>query len=47
MMSLMPTSFPKKTLKQKEIYSVTGQKKIARVALFNWMCPKRNFSSNK
>ena len=33
MMSLMPTKFPKKTLKEKEFYSVMGQKKIARVAL--------------
>jgi len=32
-MNLMPTSFPKKTLKQKEIYSVSSKKKIARVAL--------------
>ena len=32
MMNLMPTTFPKKTLKEKEVYSVTG-KKIARVAL--------------
>jgi glycolate oxidase iron-sulfur subunit len=33
MMNLMPTSFPKKTIKQKEVYAVAGQKKIARVAL--------------
>jgi glycolate oxidase iron-sulfur subunit len=33
MISLMPTSFPKKTIKQKEIYSATGKNKIARVAL--------------
>ncbi len=26
MMSLMPTSFPKKTIKQKEIYKVNGKK---------------------
>ena len=33
MMNLMPTSFPKKTIKQKEIYSASGKNKIARVAL--------------
>ena len=33
MMNLMPTKFPKKTLKEKEIYFVNNQKKIARVAL--------------
>jgi glycolate oxidase iron-sulfur subunit len=33
MISLMPTSFPKKTIKQKEVYSVSGKNKIARVAL--------------
>jgi len=33
MMNLMPTFFPKKTLKEKEIYSPRGKKKIARVAL--------------
>jgi len=33
MMNLMPISFPKKTLKDKEVYSVIDQKKIARVAL--------------
>ncbi len=33
MMELMPTSFPKKTLPNKEIYKATGKKKIARVAL--------------
>ena len=33
MMSLMPTSFPKKTIKQKEIYKVSGKKIVSRVAL--------------
>jgi len=33
MMNLMPTNFPKKTLKQKEVYSANKQKKVARVAL--------------
>jgi len=33
MMSLMPVSFPKKTIKQKEIYRVNGKKTISRVAL--------------
>jgi glycolate oxidase iron-sulfur subunit len=33
MMDLMPTNFPKKSLPIKEIYKVTGKKKIARVAL--------------
>jgi len=33
MMNLMPTFFPKKTLKEREIYSPRGKKKIARVAL--------------
>ena len=33
MISLMPTSFPKKTIKQKEVYSVSAKNKIARVAL--------------
>jgi glycolate oxidase iron-sulfur subunit len=33
MMNLMPTNFPKKTLKQKEVYSAKGKKKVARVAL--------------
>ena len=33
MMSLMPTNFPKKTLKEKEIYSIPSQKRVARVAL--------------
>jgi glycolate oxidase iron-sulfur subunit len=33
MMNLMPISFPKKTLKEKEVYSAVGQKRIARVAL--------------
>jgi glycolate oxidase iron-sulfur subunit len=33
MMKLMPTTFPKKNLKQREFYSVSNQKKIARVAL--------------
>ena len=33
MINLMPTSFPKKTLKEKEIYSPRVKKKIARVAL--------------
>ena len=33
MIDLMPTFFPKKTLKQKEIYSPKDKKKIARVAL--------------
>ena len=33
MMNLMPTNFPKKTLKEKEFYPATNQKKIARVAL--------------
>ena len=29
----MPTSFPKKTIKQKEVHSVNAKNKIARVAL--------------
>jgi glycolate oxidase iron-sulfur subunit len=33
MMNLMPKNFPKKNLKEKEIYSITSKKKIARVAL--------------
>jgi len=33
MMSLMPPSFPKKTIKQKEIYKVSGKKIVSRVAL--------------
>ena len=33
MMDLMPTFFPKKMLKEKEIYSPRGKKKISRVAL--------------
>ena len=33
MMSLMPTNFPKKTLKEKEFYPIVSDKKIARVAL--------------
>jgi glycolate oxidase iron-sulfur subunit len=33
MMELMPTHFPKKQLKNKEIYTVKGKKRIARVAL--------------
>ena len=33
MMSLMPTDFPKKTLKEKEIYKTNSKKIIARVAL--------------
>ena len=33
MMSLMPASFPKKTIKQKEIYKVSGKKIVSRVAL--------------
>jgi len=33
MMDLMPTFFPKKTLKEKEIYFPRGKKKISRVAL--------------
>jgi len=33
MMDLMPTFFPKKILKEKEIYSPRGKKKISRVAL--------------
>jgi len=33
MMSLMPTNFPKKTLKEKEFYPIVSHKKIARVAL--------------
>ena len=33
MMNLMPNNFPKKTLKEKELYEVKGKKKIARVAL--------------
>jgi len=33
MMNLIPTFFPKKTLKEREIYSPRGKKKIARVAL--------------
>ena len=34
MINLMPTSFPKKTIKQKEVYSVNARNKIvARVAL--------------
>ncbi len=33
MMNLMPTFFPKKVLKEKEIYSPRGKKKIARVIL--------------
>ena len=32
-MNLMPSSFPKKTLIQKEVYSVSGKNKIARVAI--------------
>ena len=33
MMDLMPTSFPKKTLKVKEVYKVKGNKIVSRVAL--------------
>ena len=33
MMSLMPTSFPKKTIKQKEVYAVSGKNKISKVVL--------------
>ena len=33
MMNLMPKNFPKKNLKEKEIYSIASKKKIARVAL--------------
>ena len=33
MMNLMPTSFPKKTLKSKEVYKVKTKKKVARIAL--------------
>ena len=33
MIDLMPISFPKKTIKEKEIYKVSNKKKIARVAL--------------
>jgi glycolate oxidase iron-sulfur subunit len=33
MMSLMPSNFPKKTIKQKEIYKVSGKKIVSRVAL--------------
>ena len=33
MMNLMPSNFPKKTLKEKEVYYVNNQKKIARVVL--------------
>ena len=33
MMDLMPKSFPKKIIKEKEIYKISSKKKIARVAL--------------
>jgi glycolate oxidase iron-sulfur subunit len=33
MMNLMPTSFPKKTLKSKEVYKAKTKKKVARIAL--------------
>ena len=33
MIDLMPTSFPKKILKQKEVYKIKTKKKVARVAL--------------
>ena len=33
MINLMPNNFPKKTLREKELYEVKGKKKIARVAL--------------
>ena len=46
-MNLMPTNFPKKTLKQKEVYSVSKQKKVARVALLTGCVQKEIFSTNK
>ena len=33
MINLMPTSFPKKTIKRKEVYTVSGKNKIAKVVL--------------
>ena len=46
MMNLMPTNFPKKTLKQKEVYSAKGKKKSSKSCTFNRLCSKRNFTSN-
>ena len=46
MMELMPTSFPEKTIKVKEIYPANG-KKNRKSSLTDWMCAKRIISTNK
>ena len=46
MMDLMPTFFPKKTLKEKEIYSPRG-KKNCKSSFVDRLCTKRNISTDK
>ena len=47
MIDLMPSSFPKKNFKIKEIFKNKTKKRIARVILLTGCVQKRNFTTNK